>query len=149
MVELHHNGGVAFAVELTTTIAVQKPYDAKKAENPDVQRVPVEIMDLLIGAGIALASSHSRTLGITGTIMVRAELLTSESASHRHLIAIKQVRPGSSSFERVGGSAPVRVPAAVETAFTADSDVAALRDAGRQLAEDLNHQFGKSHCSLP
>jgi len=149
VVELHHNGGVALAVELTTTIPVQKPYDTKNAENPDVHRVPVEIMDLLIGAGIALASSHGRTLGITGTIMVRAELLTSESAPHRHLIAIKQARPGSSSFERVGGSAPVRAPAAVETAFTADSDVAALCDAARQLAEDLNHQFGKPRCSLP
>ncbi|OXM45357.1 AlbA family DNA-binding domain-containing protein [Amycolatopsis alba] len=141
VVELHHNGGVALAVELTSTVSVPKLHDA--------HWVPVRVMDLLIGAGVALASSHSRTLGITGTIMVRADLLTSGSAPSRHLIAVERVHPDSSSFERVGGSAPVRVPAAVEATFTADSDITALRDAARQLAEDLNHQFGKPDCSLP
>ncbi len=148
VVELHHDGGVALAVELTSTVRVSKLYDAKKAETAEVYWVPVRFMDLLVGAGIALASTHNRALGVSGTIMARAELLTSGSVSGRHLIAIEQVHPDSSSFERVGGSVPVRVPAAVEAEFAADSDATALHDAARQLAEDLNHQFGKPTCSL-
>ncbi|MFF1608792.1 hypothetical protein ACFVYA_13525 [Amycolatopsis sp. NPDC058278] len=146
LVELHHNGGIAFAVELTGTIRRSNLY---AVEDPDVHWVPVRAMDLLVSAGVALASSHIRELGGTGTIVARAGLLTGGSTPQRHLIAAERAAPGSSLLERVGGSAPVRAPAAVEATFAADSDFAALRDTARQLAEDLNHQFGKPSCSLP
>jgi hypothetical protein len=149
VVELHHDGAIIVAVELTSTIPRSNLYNAKDAENTDVHWVPVRIMDLLVGAGVALASSHVRVLGGTGTIVARADLLTNGSAPQRHLIAVEQIAPDSNLLQRVGGSAPVRVPTAVEASFAAGSDVAALRDVARQLADDLNNQFGKPHCSLP
>jgi hypothetical protein len=43
----------------------------------------------------------------------------------------------------------VREPVAVEAAFSAEDDIIALRSVARQLADDLDHQFGMSGSSIP
>jgi len=85
LVELHHNGEIALAVELTS-IPRRANLDSS-AVKADVHQVPVKIMDRLVGAGVAQASTHVRGLGGTGTILVRAALLTSKSAPHKPLVA--------------------------------------------------------------
>lgn len=55
----------------------------------------------------------------------------------------------TSTFRVIEGTRAVRKPAAVEAEFTTDGDVDALRQVARQLAEDLDHQFGMDASSLP
>jgi hypothetical protein len=50
---------------------------------------------------------------------------------------------------RVSGCRPVRRPIAVETQLSADDDIMALRGATRQLADDLDQQFGLVGSTIP
>lgn len=112
----------------------------------------VKIVDSVITEAVALVSAHVRGLGGVGTILTLAALLRDETSGRAPLVAIDNRTFGgmtTSSFSRVPGSRALREPVAVETEFSADDDVVALRGVARQLADDLDQQFGMRGSSIP
>ncbi|MFD1145645.1 RNA-binding domain-containing protein [Saccharothrix hoggarensis] len=145
MVELHHDGSIALAVNLATFLYGAQVVEDKRLR--DVLLVPIAKVDGLLVEAVAVASTHVRRLGGAGTILARAVLLTTPG---KPLVAVDRVIPGSiSPVEVVTETWPVRVPLAVEAEFDADGDVPALHTAARQLAEDIHQQFGSSGAALP
>jgi hypothetical protein len=145
VVELHHDGCIALTVELTGFMRGATFAD----KVADVWPVPVKRMDSLLAEAVAIASAHLRSLGGTGTILARATLLATSVSRARPLVAVDASSASGRYMDLVSGSRSVRVPMAVEAAFAATGDCLELRDAARQLAEDLNHQFGNPRSSLP
>nr|WP_012476901.1 ATP-binding protein [Streptomyces sp. 44030]ABC67333.1 hypothetical protein pRL1.4c [Streptomyces sp. 44030] len=145
MVELHHDGSTALAVNLATFLYGVQIIEEKRLR--DVLPVPIVKVDGLLAEAVAVASTHVRRLGGTGTILARAVLLTTPE---KPLVAVDRVIPGNiSPVGVVTEMWPVRVPLAVEAAFDADGDIPALHAAVRQLAEDIHQQFGSSEAALP
>lgn len=143
-VELHHDASVALAVGLAEFMR-----GVEVAEDAGVWHVPFRWVDAVIAEAVALVSTHVRGLGGVGTILVRAELLT--PSSPMPLVAIdNDMGVGFSKlFHRAPGSRAVRKPMAVEATFSAEDDVATLRGVARQLADDLDQQFGLRGSSIP
>jgi Putative DNA-binding domain len=140
VVELHHDGCVALAVGLGNMVN-----DRGSSElDPNVRRVPYRFVDVAIADAVALIVSHVRSLGGAGPILIRAELLR-DGHDTSPMIAVDN-RDGpftrASFTVQVPGSRPVRQPVAVEAQFSADDDVTTLRGSARQLADDLDQQFG-------
>ncbi|RAS59217.1 putative DNA-binding protein [Lentzea atacamensis] len=147
LVELHHDGSIALAISLGAfTQGVEIV-----GTSPTAMQVHLKIVDAAIAEAVTLAATHARGLGTVGTILARAALLTSKAAVSAPLEAIDNQLIGgmSSLYQRVPGSRAVRNPVAVEAGFSAEDDVAALRGVARQLADDLNHQFGTSGSTIP
>ncbi|XVS64680.1 AlbA family DNA-binding domain-containing protein [Actinosynnema sp. CA-299493] len=145
MVELHHDGSIAIAVNLTAFLQGAHILEDKRLRN--TLPVPIVRVDGLLIEAVAVASTHVRRLGGTGTILARAVLL---ATPEKPLVAVDQVIPGHiNPVEVVVDTWPVRVPLAVEAAFDADSDTPTLHAAGRQLAEDIHQQFGSAEAALP
>lgn len=143
VVELHHDGSVALATGLGGFL----PEDGAR---PDIFRVPFRHVDALMAEAVALAASHIRSLAGVGTILIRAQFLRNED-DRTPLVAVDN-RLGSyasASFHQVPGSRAVRKVLPVEAQFSAEDDVEALRDAARQLADDLDQQFGLRSSSFP
>jgi hypothetical protein len=147
LVEFHHDGSVALAV--APAVFMGRAEIARKSQT--AMQVPVRIVDAVVVEAVALAATHVRGLGGVGTILARAEFLRDEAAGDAPLEAIdNQLVAGLSSvYHPVVGSRAVRNPVAVEAAFSAEDDVAALREVARQLADDLSHQFGASGSTIP
>ncbi|PFG50213.1 putative DNA-binding protein [Amycolatopsis sulphurea] len=148
LVELHHDGSVALAIGMVRALTgVELPGD-----DAAVWHVWVAIVDAVITEAVALVSAHVRGLGGVGTILTRAALLRDETSGRAPLVAIDNRASGgmqSSFFSRVPGSRALREPVAVETEFSADAEVATLRGVARQLADDLDQQFGMRCSSIP
>ncbi len=145
MVELHHDGSIALVVNLTALLRGAQILEDERLRNALL--VPIVRVDGLLVEAIAVASTHVRRLGGTGTILARAVLL---AALESPLVAVDGVAPGDNSpVGVVTETWPVRVPLAVEAAFDADGDIPALHTAARQLAEDIHQQFGSSEAALP
>jgi hypothetical protein len=146
-VELHHDGSVALAIGMARALdRVELPVDSSV-----VWPVWIRIVDSVIAEAVALVSAHVRGLGGVGTILTRAALLRRQNA-REPLVAIDNESAGwrqSSFFSRVPGSRALREPVAVEAEFSADDDVDALRGVARQLADDLNQQFGIRSSRIP
>jgi hypothetical protein len=146
MVELHHDGCVALAVGLGNMVNDRDASDL----DPNVRRVPYRFVDVAIADAVALIVSHVRSLGGAGPILIRAELL--RDGSDMPMIAVDNgdgvFRTGSFTTQ-VAGSRPVRRPAAVEAQLSADDDVTVLRATARQLADDLDQQFGVKGSTIP
>lgn len=147
LVELHHDGSVALAIGLA---GFTRGADIARVDF-DAVWVPVRLVDTVIAEAVALASVHVRGLGGVGTILARATLLRGEGRSVSLVAIDNQLFGGmaSSMYHQVVGSRAVREPVAVEAAFSAEDDVTALRSVARQLADDLDHQFGMSGSSIP
>lgn len=145
VVELHHDGSVALAVGLSGFLSEDGVATA-------VRRVPFRLADALMAEAVALAASHVRGLAGVGTILIRAQFLRNED-DRAPLIAVDN-RLGntgyaSASFHQVPGSRAVRRVLPVEAQFSAENDAEALRDTARQLADDLDQQFGLRSSSFP
>ncbi|MGW4214998.1 AlbA family DNA-binding domain-containing protein [Lentzea sp. NPDC004789] len=147
LVELHHDGSVALAVALGAFMRGAEVVGT----SPTAIQVNLKIVDAVIVEAVTLAATHARGLGAVGTILARAALLTGEAAASEPLEAIDNQLIGgmSSLYQRVPGSRAVRNPVAVEAGFSAEDDASALRGVARQLADDLNHQFGASGSTIP
>ncbi|MFK0244594.1 helix-turn-helix domain-containing protein [Amycolatopsis azurea] len=149
LVELHHDGSIAVAIGLAGFT-----HGAEIARgDDDVSYVPYRLVDAVIADAVAVAAVHVRRLGGVGTILVRAALLRAETTSRLPLVAIDNRLGGggalSSLYHQVQGSRAVRRPVPVEAAFPADDDITALRGAVRQLADDLDQQFGIPGSTIP
>jgi hypothetical protein len=140
-VELHHDGSMALAARL----AGWEDYGI-----PNAYGVHFRTVDSLIVDAVALAAAHARSLGSTGTLLIRAAFELHPGAT-RPLVAVDNRRMGqvTTTFRVLEGTRAVRNPVAVEAEFAADDDVDALRRVARQLAEDLDHQFGMGASSIP
>jgi hypothetical protein len=82
LIELHHSGGIALAVELTNTFSRSDLHS--DSENADVHWVPVRTLDLLVGAG-------SRWLQRTSAgwaALARSWLAPTCSPAKSHLISL-------------------------------------------------------------
>lgn len=146
LVELHHDGSIAVAIGLGGFL---RGADIARVDF-DALWVPIKLMDALIAEAVALASVHVRGLGGIGTILARATLLRREDPNLSLVVIDNQLAAGLSSlFHQVVGSRAIREVVAVEAEFSAEDDVTALRIVARQLADDLNHQFGLSGSSIP
>lgn len=148
LIELHHDGAIALAIGLQGFLRGTETADAPTG----VLEVPTRVVDSVVAEAVALASAHARALGGVGTIMSRAALLRGDGEGFgTPLVAIdNNLGAGFATlYHRVPGSCAVRRPVAVEAEFTADGDVAGLRDAARQLADDLNQQFGVRASTIP
>lgn len=147
-VELHHDGSVALAIGIDRALHGVDLSD----EDTEIWHVWVKIVDTVIVEAVALVSAHVRALGGVGTILTRAALLRDEASAHVPLVAIDNQAAGgrqSKFFSRVPWARALREPVAVETEFSADVDVVALRGVARQLADDLDQQFGMRGSSIP
>lgn len=140
-VELHHDGSMALAVHVAGW------HDHEFTEDIGVH---FRMIDSLMVEAVALAAAHARSLGGTGTLQIRAAFELKQGVM-RPLVAVDNRRMGhvTSTFRLLEGTRAVRKPAAVEADFAADSDVDALRRVARQLAEDMDHQFGIGASSIP
>ncbi|MDQ3577008.1 MAG: ATP-binding protein [Actinomycetota bacterium] len=148
LVELHHDGSVALAMGLFPFLRGVRVSD----QVTDVRPVPVRVVDAVIAEAIALASTHVRGLGGVGTIVTCATLLWDDRPRSLPLMAIDNRMFGgaqNSLYHPVQEARGVRNLLAVEVSFSADDDVAALRGAARQLADDLSQQFGMPGSSIP
>lgn len=144
VVELHHDGSVAFAIGLGG-------FMPRNDADPDVCHVPFRLVDGLMAEAIALAASHVRSLGGVGTILLRAQLLRNEDDQSPLIAVDNRLGAGayaSASFHQAPGSRAVRRVLPVEAQFSAEDDVEALRVVARQLADDLDQQFGLRSSSL-
>lgn len=144
-VELHHDGSVALAIGLAEFLR-----GVEVAEDlAGVWHVPFRWVDAVIAEAVALISTHVRRLGGVGTILARTELLT--PSNPMALVAIDNFMGVGFSklFHRLPESRAVRKPVAVEATFSADDDINALRGVARQLADDLDQQFGLRGSSIP
>lgn len=148
VVELHHDGCVALAVGLGDLVRDQ---DSNKA-TARVWRVPYRFVDVAIAEAVALIASHVRNLGGAGPALIRAELLRDRDDT-TPMIAVDNREPNglrASSFTiQVAGSRSLRQPVAVEAQMSAYDDVTALRSVARQLADDLDQQFGLKGSTIP
>ncbi|WP_406635807.1 helix-turn-helix domain-containing protein [Amycolatopsis sp. WGS_07] len=150
VVELHHDGSVALAIRPDVFLPRDVGGEANEAKG-DVIRVPVKIVDALIVEVVALAALHVRSTGGVGTVSVRAKF-HGNGGGALPMVAVDNMLGGgyvSSLFGQVPGSRAVRNGFPVEAQFSAEDDVTALRGAARQLADDLNHQFGIRASSVP
>lgn len=147
VVELHHDGCAALAVGLAHWVRDPEP---SEADQP-ICRVPFRLVDVAIAQAVALAVSHIRNLAGAGSILLRAELLR-DAQDISPMIAVDN-REGPLTFPSftvpVSGCRPVRRPVAVEAQLSADDDIATLRGAARQLADDLDQQFGLKDSTIP
>jgi hypothetical protein len=147
VVELYHDGCVALAVGLAHWVHDREPNEVDQS----ICRVPFRLVDVTVAQAVALVVSHVRGLGGAGPILVRAELLR-DGQDVSPMIAVDD-REGPMRFPsftvRVSGCRPVRRPVAVETQLSADDDIMALRGAARQLADDLDQQFGLVSSTIP
>jgi hypothetical protein len=148
VVELHHDGCVALAVGLGDVV---RDHDSSEFD-PNVRRVPYRFVDVAIVDAVALIASHVRSLGGAGPILVRAELLQ-DGRGTLPMIAVDNQHPAGLSVISydipVVGSRSVRRPIAVEAQLSAGDDVTALRGVARQLADDLDQQFGLKGSTVP
>ncbi|MGW6936869.1 AlbA family DNA-binding domain-containing protein [Lentzea sp. NPDC054927] len=146
-VELHHDGSVALAVGAGTWIRS----DADFIDDGSAHRVPVRVVDSLLVEAVALVAAHVRSVGGAGTTLIRATFLQDPTRPSRPLVAVDNKRAGhySQNFHVMPGTRAIRRPVAVEAEFSADGDAAALRDVARQLADDLDHQFGMRASTIP
>lgn len=147
VVELHHDGCVALAVGPGVMVRDRGATDVDQT----VWRVPYRYVDLTIADAVALIVSHVRALGGGGPILVRAELLRDEHDQSPMIAVDNRNGPlmSGSFITPVVGSRPVRRPVAVEAQLSADDDVTTLRAAARQLADDLDQQFGLRGSTIP
>lgn len=148
-VELHHDGSLALAVGFRHWA---RGKDAGK-DAAEVHRVPVRAVDSLLVEAVALAATHVRSLGGAGTILIRAMFLQDPASPSRPLVAVddRTHLPGfkTQDFYVLDETRAVRNSQAVEAQFAATDDAAALRQVARQLAEDLDHQFGMQRSMIP
>ncbi|MCP2099928.1 MULTISPECIES: helix-turn-helix domain-containing protein [Actinosynnema] len=148
LVELHHDGSIALAVGLAGFVSPSTELGGSHKPWP----VPYRLVDAVVVEAVALAAAHIRALGGVGTVLTRAVLLRDESTGRAPLVAVNN-RLGhmlvEGEYRLVLGTRAVREPTAVETSFTAQDDDAALRQAARQLADDLDQQFGIRNSSIP
>lgn len=142
-VELHHDGSIALAIGFSTWLPGE--------DDGGVYRVPVRAVDSLMVEAVALAAAHVRSLGGAGTTLIRAVFLLDPTSPRRPLIAVdNRLGPHfTQNFHVLSSTRAVRNPHAVEAEFAADDDAGALRRVARQLAEDLDHQFGVQASSIP
>ena len=149
LVELHHDGSVALAISMAVFMRDAQILDET---NGTALQVPVRVVDAVVAEAIALAATHVRGLGGVGMILTRATLLRGAGASNVPVVAIDNRLGGgalSSMFHRVPATRVLRNPVAVDAAFSAEDDVTALRGVVRQLADDLDQQFGMGSSSIP
>lgn len=141
-VELHHDGSMALSVRVAE-------WNAHDDITNDIG-VHFRAVDSLMVDAVALAAAHARSLGGSGTLLIRAGFGLEPTVT-RSLVLVDNRRRGqiSTTFRVFEGTRAVRKPVAVEAEFAADDDVDALRRVARQLAEDMDHQFGMGSSSIP
>lgn len=148
VVELHHDGSVALALGLGNMVLDRDPAVLARS----AWRVPYRFVDVAIADAVALSATHVRNLGGGGPILIRAQLLR-DKQNMLPLTAVDNRDAGGfmiPSFTiHVAGSRPVHRPVAVEAQLSADDDAAGLRSVARQLADDLDHQFGLKNSTIP
>jgi hypothetical protein len=146
-VELHHDGSVALAVGFSTWMRG----DESPVGDIPIYRVPVRAVDSLMVEAVALVAAHIRSLGGAGTTLIRATFLQDPNQPPRPMVAVDNKLGGqySQRFHVLPGAGAVHRSVAVEAEFSANGDAGALRDVARQLADDLDHQFGMRTSTIP
>lgn len=146
LIELHHDGSMALAVGFESWVRGDIAGIAA-----EVDPVPVAAVDSLLVEAVALAATHIRSLGGVGTTLIRAAFLQAPTSTGRPLVAVDNRMGGhfTTGFHVLSSTRAVRNPHAVETQFAADGDANTLRQVARQLAEDLDHQFGIQASTIP
>lgn len=148
VVELHHDGSVALGVRVDRLMPAAASGEQPESE-AEVSWVPIKLLDQLIVEAVALTALHGRSLGGVGTTLIRVGL---RPDVHKAMVAVDNVVGGgcvSALLRPVPGSRVLRHAWDVETGFAVEDDVTSLRHAARQLADDLNHQFGIRASSVP
>ncbi|QUQ64617.1 AlbA family DNA-binding domain-containing protein [Kutzneria sp. CA-103260] len=146
-VELHHDGSMALAVGFNNWVRGGLAGE----DAGEVDRVPVAAVDSMLVEAVALAAAHVRSLGGAGTTQICARFLQDPTRPSRPLVAVDN-RMGphfTTDFHVLSSTRAVRNPHTVEAQFAADGDVDALRQVARQLADDLDHQFGMQASTIP
>jgi len=144
-IELHHDGSIAVLVSLTTFHRTAQIHGA-----PDnAMLVSVKHVDSVVAEAVALAAAHTRALVGSGTVQIRATLLRHHDLPAHPLAALANLSSDfRNSFHHPSESRLVRHPAAVEAEFATDDDVESLRATARQLADDIDTQFGINGSSI-
>nr|BFE53363.1 hypothetical protein GCM10017745_67900 [Saccharothrix mutabilis subsp. capreolus] len=83
-------------------------------------------------------------MGGAGTMLIRATFLQDATRLSRPMVAVDN----SFSCPPLEEGGP-QADCAVEAESSADGGAAALRDIARQLADDLDHQFGIRASTIP
>lgn len=141
-VELHHDGSSVFAVNVDDSWI---PGSVTGLDGTTI--VPIHLVETALVDALAVAVAHSRHLGNTGILQVRAELRQPLDGPRADFLGAVENRQGAVGLVR--GSRMIRRVIPVEAEVRADADVASLRTAVRQLAEDVLQQFGVQRVSIP
>lgn len=143
-IELHHDGSIAVLVSLSTFHRTEKVIGVPD----DALLVPVGHVDSVVAEVVALSAAHMRALVGGGTVQIRAALLRPPDLRARPLAAIAKLDTVRRSFHHLSESRLVRHPAAVEAEFATDDGIDTLQATARQLADDIDTQFGINRSSI-
>ncbi|WP_134662680.1 MULTISPECIES: helix-turn-helix domain-containing protein [unclassified Amycolatopsis] len=148
VVELHHDGSVALGVRVDRLVPAAVSGEPPASE-VEVSWVPIKLLDQLVVEAVALSALHVRSLGGVGATLIRVDL---SRDAPKPMVAVDNMVGGgyvSALFGPVPGSRALQRAWDVETGYMAADDVPGLRNAARQLTDDLNHQFGIRASSVP
>lgn len=134
--ELHHDGSSVLAAKVTWAWNTER-----ETRIGTKTTVPVQLVETAVVDAIAMATAHARHVGSSGVLQVRAELRAPRS-SRTAEIAIGANASTHDKVDLVPGSRIISQMVPVDAEVRADADADALRQAVRQLAEDMLHQFG-------
>lgn len=140
-IELHHDGAAMLAVAVGRW--------AGEGSGTEFHPVPTRAVQSAIAEGVAVATTNARRRGHTGPMRIQATL----TALAGDLIAPVDNHVGGGMFVRsmeiVHGARAIKQVTPVETEVLTDGEPTRLRAGTRQLCEDLLHQFGVTHISVP